>query len=173
MGPPNEESDPAAFENPFTTEESAEERVYGTVLQTREPTSANAIADRADCDPKTARKYLEWFTKLGIVVRHSGDPITYERNDGYFEWREINDLAAEYTPDELKARVRQLTDRLQTYRNRYNATHPDDVDALSPPEEISVEAAFTDLTDWKTARDELKRYERARQLQANDTAVEV
>ena len=173
MAQPNEQPDPSTFENPFTAAASAEERVYGTVLQTREPASAHAIADRADCDPKTARKYLEWFTKLGIVVRYSGDPITYERNDGYFEWREINDLATEYTADELKARVRQLTDRIQTYRNRYDAAHPDDVDALSPPGDMSVEGAFTDLTDWNTARDELKRYERARQLQANYTAVEV
>jgi hypothetical protein len=41
------------------------------------------IADRADCDPKTARKYLGWFANLGIVTRHDGHPATYERDDAF------------------------------------------------------------------------------------------
>jgi len=43
--------------------DDVEQRIYGTILQTREPTTASAIADVADCDPKTARKYLGWFSE--------------------------------------------------------------------------------------------------------------
>jgi predicted transcriptional regulator len=84
---------PPSFEDPFS-EDDVEQRIYGTILQTREPTTASAIAERAECDPKTARKYLSWFGELGIVIRHDGHPATYERNNAYFEWRRINQLVA-------------------------------------------------------------------------------
>lgn len=159
------------FENPFAAEASAEERVYSVILQTRAPQSVPAIADRAGCDPKTARKYLDWFARLGIVTEHDGDPVTYQRNDRYFEWRRIDALATEYSPEELEDRVRALTERIRTYEKRYEATHPAAVNALAPPEDITTETAFADLTDWATTREELHRHERARQLQANERGV--
>lgn len=169
-----ENDDRPPFDNPFTGGGSAEERVYDAILQTRAPTGAKAIADRASCDPKTARKYLEWFATLGIVTKHEGEPLTYERNDAYFEWRRVNELAASRSPERLEARVAELSDRLQRYRTRYTADLPGDVDALSPPDGISTEEAFSDLTDWETARVELRRYERARRIQSSDSgSIEV
>lgn len=162
-----------AFENPFAEADSAEERVYSALLQTRAPTAAAAIADRADCDPKTARKYLAWFAKLGIATAHDGDPVTYERNDEYFEWRRVNELASTYTHQELQSRVQDLLDRIRTYEERYDAPRPADVDATTPPDGLSRETAFTDLTDWQTARRQLQRHERARRLQADDTDIAV
>lgn len=156
-----------AFENPFSEADSAEERVYSVLLQTRSPSAAKAVAERAECDPKTAVKYLEWFAKLGIATKHEGEPTTYERNDQYFEWRRVNDLASTYSANELQARVQDLLERIQTYEDRYDADRPADVDALAPPDDISAETAFNDLTDWETARTELQRHERARRLQAD------
>lgn len=171
MSPPGRDDEEPSFENPFTDEDSAEERVYSTVVETRSPTSAVAIADRASCDPKTARKYLDWFARLGIATEHDGEPVTYERNEEYFEWRQINDLAADHSMQELTERVRELSDRLETYRVRYDADRPDDVDALAPPSGIGTEQAFADLTDWATTLEELRRHERARHLQSNDTGI--
>ena len=160
------------FENPFGTARSAEERVYDTVLQTREPTTAKTVADDADCDPKTARKYLDWFATLGVVTEHDGEPPTYERNDRYFEWRRVNELASEPAA-ELQSQVRSLTERIETYETRYDADQPAEVDALAPPGDISTETAFADLTDWQTARSELERHEQARRLQAGDSSPPV
>ena len=84
---------PPPFDDPFS-EDDVEQRIYGTILQTQEPTTASAIAERAECDSKTARKYLSWFGELGIVIRHDGHPATYKRNNAYFEWRHINQLVA-------------------------------------------------------------------------------
>ena len=84
---------PPSFDDPFS-EDDVEQRIYGTILQTREPATASAIAERAASDLKTARKYLSWFSELGIVTHHDGHPATYERNDAYFEWRRINQLVA-------------------------------------------------------------------------------
>jgi hypothetical protein len=155
---------PPPFEETFSGDD-VEQRIYGTVLQTREPTAASAIADAADCDPKTARKYLEWFDDLGIVTRHSGHPTTYERNDSYFEWRRIDQLAAEHTVEELQARVRELTTRIDEYEATYDAQSPAAVDAVAAAEERgeSIDDVYGDLADWATAREERGRYERARQ----------
>ena len=160
------------FENPFDTATSAEERVYNTVIQTREPTTAKTVADDADCDRKTARKYLAWFSRLGIVTEHDGEPPTYERNDRYFEWRRINELASKPAA-ELQSQVQSLAARIETYEGRYDADDPAEVDALTPPGDISTETAFTELTDWQTARSELRRHEQARQLQADDSSPPV
>jgi len=156
------------FENPFETATSAEKRVYNTVVQTRQPTTARALADDADCDPKTARKYLAWFSRLGVVTEHDGEPPTYERNDRYFEWRRINELASKPAA-ELQSQVQSLAERIETYEQRYDADDPAEVDALAPPAEISTETAFAELTDWQTARSELQRHEQARRLQAGDS----
>jgi predicted transcriptional regulator len=163
---------PPPFENPFDTAASAEERVYNTVIQTREPTTAKDMADAADCDPKTARKYLEWFSRLGVVREHDGEPPTYERNDRYFEWRRINELASKPAA-ELQSQVQSLAERIETYEQRYDADDPGEVDALAPPEDIATETAFAELTDWQTARTELQRHEQARRLQAGDSSSPV
>lgn len=168
MADPGDESS-HSFENPFEAADSAEERVYSVLLQTRAPTSARAIAARAACDPKTATKYLRWFAKLGIATEHDGAPTTYERNDQYFEWRRVDDLASSYSAGDLQTRIQDLLERIRTYEERYEADRPADVDALAPPGGISPETAFREVTDWETARTELRRHERARRLQADES----
>lgn len=158
---------PPSFDDPFVGE-STEKRVYGTVLQTREPATARAVADRADCDPKTAQKYLDWFAQLGIVTRHDGRPTTYERNEPYFAWRRANDLATAHTLDDLRERIVSLTERIEAYREKYGVDTPAAVDALAI-DTAPVETVYEDLADWETARHERRLHERARQLQSDRT----
>ena len=169
MSNPASADGPPAFEDAFRGDD-VEQRIYGTVLQTREPTTASAIADRVDCDPKTARKYLSWFTDLGIVTRHDGHPATYERNDAYFEWRRINQLAADHSVDELQQRVQELTTRITGYEDAYDAATPAEVDAVAAAETSDgrpIDDVYSDLADWMTARQERERYERARRQRAS------
>ena len=156
---------PPPFEDAFTGDD-VEQRIYSTILQTREPTTASVIADSANCDPKTARKYLGWFDDLGIVTRHDGHPATYERNDAYFEWRRIDQLAADHSVEELQERVRELTTRITEYEEAYDATTPAAVDAITVAEASdrrTIDDVYGDLGDWATACEERDRYERARQ----------
>ena len=160
---------PPPFENPFRGDD-VEQRVYGTVLQTREPETVANIADRSECDPKTARKYLNWFADLGIVTRHDGHPATYERNDSYFEWRRINRLAAEHSIEELQERVSELTARIADYESRYDAATPAEVDAIAvaaTSDERTLDDVYEDLGDWMTIETERRRYERARRQRAS------
>lgn len=148
--------------------DDVEQRVYGTVLQTREPTTTSAIAKRADCDPKTARKYLGWFGELGIVTRHDGHPATYERNDAYFEWCRINQLAADHSVEDRQQCVPELTSRIDAYEDTYAAATPAAVGAVAAAEtgDRTIDDAYSDLGDWTTAWDERTRYEAARQQSA-------
>jgi predicted transcriptional regulator len=154
--------------------DDVEQRIYGTILRTHEPTAAGTIAKQADCDPKTARKYLRWFATLGIVTRHDGHPVTYERNDAYFEWRRIDQLATERSVEDLQQRVRELTARINEYESRYDGETPAAVNAVATAEasdDRTIDDVYSALSDWATARDECKRYERARQQRAG-TGIE-
>jgi predicted transcriptional regulator len=156
---------PPTFDDPFEGED-VEQRIYGTLIGMRTPTGVSDIAKRSDCDSKTARKYLEWFTDLGVATRHEGRPVTYERNDAYFEWRRVNDLAAAHSASELRDRVADLAERIEAYQREYDATHPGAVDALDA--EGDIDGIYADLNDWTTALRERRLHERARR-QAADT----
>jgi len=165
MSDPEGEAGPPAFDDPFG-ETDVEQRIYARVLQTREPATANAIAERVGCDPKTARKYLRWFAQLGIVSEHEGRPTTYERNDAYFEWQRVNDLASAHTREELQSKVREYTERIRAYEAQYDADRPSDVDAVAIAEagdHGTIDDVYADLGDWATARQERELHERARQ----------
>jgi predicted transcriptional regulator len=165
---------PPPFEDTFNGDD-VEQQIYGTILQTREPVTASAIANRIDCDPKTARKYLNWFADLAVVTLHDGHPATYERNAAYFEWRHINQLAAHHSLEELQQRVRTLTAKIARYEDEYDTVTPADVDALAVVEtsiDTSIDDVYGDLSDWMTARQERARYERARQQRAGATDQE-
>lgn len=162
----SEDSPP--FDDPLGSGD-VEQQIYAVVLQTREPTTASAIAETVECDPKTARKYLDWFAELGIVTRREGRPVTYERNDSYFEWRRVNRLAADHSVEELQQRVRELSKKIDSYEQEYGVTSPDEVDALAAAEtndDATIDDVYGDLGDWATARRERRQYERARRQRA-------
>lgn len=159
---------PPPFDRPFEGEDT-KQRVYGAVLHAREPMTAAEIADRAGCSTESARTHLSFYAELGIVVEHEGRPVRYERNDDYFEWRRVNELAQEHTVDELQARVSELTDRIEEYRDEYGADSPADVDVLEFDAE-RVDDVFVDLGDWATVVEDRRLHERARRKSAGSTA---
>ena len=159
---------PPPFDRPFEGEDT-KQRVYGAVLHAREPMTAAEIADRADCSAESARTHLSFYSDLGIVIRHEGRPVRYERNDDYFEWRRVNELAREHTVDELQTRVSELTDQIEAYRDEYGVDSPADVDVLEYGPE-RVDDVYADLGDWATAIEERQLHERARRKAAGSTA---
>jgi DNA-binding transcriptional regulator GbsR (MarR family) len=159
---------PTPFDRPFDGEDT-KQRVYGAVLHAREPMTAAEIAERADCSEESARTHLSFYTDLGIVIHHDGRPARYERNDDYFEWRRMNELANEHTVEELQARVSELTDQIEAYRAEYDADSPGDVDVLDYDAE-NVDDVYADLGNWATAVEERRLHERARQKATSSTA---
>ncbi|GGJ14426.1 transcriptional regulator [Halobellus salinus] len=159
---------PPSFDRPFEGEDT-KQRVYGAVLHAREPMTAAEIAERADCSEESARTHLSFYADLGIVIHHDGRPARYERNDDYFEWRRVNELANVHTVEELQARVSDLTDQIEAYREEYDADSPGDVDVLEFDAE-RVDAVYADLGDWATTIEERRLHERARQKATSSTA---
>jgi len=157
------------FEQPFEGEDT-KQRIYGTVLHAREPMTAAEVADRAECSTASARTHLSFYADLGIVVRHDGRPVRYERNDDYFEWRRVNELARTHTLEELQTRVSELTDRIEAYRAQYSAGSPADVDVLAV-ETGDVDDVYADLGEWATSIEERRRHERARRKVTESTAL--
>jgi len=159
---------PPPFERPFEGEDT-KQRVYGAVLHAREPTTVSEIAERADCSAESARTHLSFYADLGIVVRHEGRPVRYERNNDYFEWRRVSELARENAVDELQVRVSELTDRIEEYRDEYDADSPAEIDVLEF-DAARIDDVYADLGDWATAIEERRLHERARRKAAGSTA---
>jgi Sugar-specific transcriptional regulator TrmB. len=134
--------------------------VYGAVLHAREPMTAADIAERADCSEESARTHLSFYTDLGIVIRHEGRPVRYERDDDYFEWRRVNELAQEHTVEELQRCVSELTDRIEAYRDDYDADSPAEVDVLEFDAE-QVDDVYVEFGNWATAIKKRRRHKRA------------
>ncbi len=150
------------------------DRVYEVAIQLYEPATTSEVADRADCSTDAARQHLDWLADVGIVARDTTRPTTYCRNESYFEWRRVEGLRREYTREELLDRLEDLTGDEQTYRGRYDAAHPEDVDALEVAEEsastdLSVHEVWQDLSDWRAVRRELRLLERARRAATHET----
>ena len=159
---------PPPFDRPFEDEDT-KQRVYGAILHARDPMTAAEIAERADCSEESARAHLSFYTNLGIVVKHEGRPARYERNDDYFEWRRVNELARNNTVEELQARVLELTERMESYRDDYGVDSPADVNVLALDTE-RVDEVSTELGDWATTIEECHLHERARRKAAGQTA---
>jgi hypothetical protein len=126
------------------------ERLLDVIIGLRTSTKVSTIAEYADCDTETARDYLNWFDEMGMVHRHDGRPVRYERNEAYFWWRRVNRLREEYTERELVDALASVTDELDAYRERFDAATPDEVSLVEVSKDMSTEAAWEALSEWQT-----------------------
>jgi len=126
------------------------ERLLDIVTGLRTPTKVSDIADLADCDTETARDYLEWFDGMGLVHRHDGRPVRYERNDAYFQWRRIDRIRDEYSDQEIVEALSDAIEQIDEYRNQFDADDPDAVSLIEASREMATEDAWEALSEWKT-----------------------
>ena len=152
-------------------DEPADERVYRVALQLYEPASVSAIAERASCAPDTARRHLKRLADIGVVERVSESPLTFARNESYFEWRLRNRLEA-LSRDELHDRLAELTERESAFRERFDAESPTDVDALDHAAYDDVETVWLALSEWHTVRERIDRLDAVRRDRGSDSSIE-
>jgi predicted ArsR family transcriptional regulator len=126
------------------------ERLLDVITGLRTPRKVSDIADLADCDTETAREYLNWFGEMGMVHRHNGRPVRYERNDAYFQWRRIDRLRTNYSQQEIVETLSDAIEQIETYRARFDADDPDDVSLVEVSQEMTTEDAWEALSEWKT-----------------------
>lgn len=126
------------------------ERVLDVIIGLRSPTKVSDIADLADCDTETTRDYLKWFDEMGMVQRHDGRPVRYERNDAYFQWRRVEHFREEHSDEEIVEARSNAIDYFEDYREEFDADSPDNVSLVEAGEDIATEDALEAISDWKT-----------------------
>ena len=92
----------------WKTERTTFQRVYDVVTGTSDYTSASTIATHADCSDDGARDALSQLVEMGITEKREGRPAEYRRNDSYFRWKRIEELAESHTVGELRSRIDEL-----------------------------------------------------------------
>jgi hypothetical protein len=143
---------------------STEERVYQVLVGLREPQSAPAVGEQADCSADTARKYLNWFADLGIARKHEGAPTTFERNEEYFEWQYVTRIADTHTHNDLKSSIVKLRERRESLQEQYGVDDPRRVDTeeLLETTDLDIETLWDDLSTWAGLDEEIRLHDRAR-----------
>jgi hypothetical protein len=126
------------------------ERLLDVVTGLRTPTKVSNIADLADCDTETARDYLEWFEEMGMVHRHDGRPVRYERNDAYFQWRRVDRIRNDYTERALVEALSDAIDQIEAFREQFGADDPAEVSLVEASKDMATEDAWEALSEWKT-----------------------
>jgi hypothetical protein len=129
---------------------SIRERLLDVVTGLRTPTKVSNVAALADCDTETARDYLEWFDEIGLVHRHDGRPVRYERNDAYFQWRRIDRIREDYSKQEIVKALSDAIERIEAYREQFDADDPDAVSLVEASQNMATEDAWEALSEWET-----------------------
>lgn len=144
------------------------DRVRDVALGLTAPTGATRVADLADCSANAARKHLRRLADMGIVRTDGGDPPRYERNDAYLEWQEADELATEFTVDELVTRTAELEERRDRFRERFDTDDPSSVDATAGPDHEAVHERMAAVGEWRAVEQAIGLHDLARRIREND-----
>lgn len=139
------------------------QRVYDVLTGTTDYSSADEIADAADCSADGARDALAQLVEMGIAERRDGRPATYRRNDSYFRWKRIEELATNNSVADLRKRVEELLAEDESLQERFDVPDPDAVppSALETSDHDEVHERWDALTRWRTVRRDLEIVQRA------------
>lgn len=139
------------------------QRVYDVITGTTEFVTASDIADSADCSDDGARDALGQLVEMGVAEKRDGRPATYRRNDAYFRWKRVEDLATNNSVAELRAHIDELVAEDESFQERFDAPDPD---AVSPStfethDHGEIHDQWDALTRWRTVRRDLKILQQA------------
>lgn len=143
---------------------------FDAVLTLDAPATAREVAEIAGHGTDAAREYLAWFERMGIVTRVTETPATYERNREYLQWRRVQRLHQQYTPDELLAFLEAAMKRADAYATEFGADTPQAVSITeaATAHDRSLEELWDALSMWKTTQQQIVLLERALQTASDD-----
>ena len=145
---------------------------FDAVLALDSPATANDVADLAGHGVDSAREYLDWFERMGIVTQVTESPATYERNQEYLNWRRVQKLRQEYATEELLDLLKTESERAETLEREFDVESPDEISVSRYASETdrSIEAVWERLSAWQTARRRVALLERALTTESGDGA---
>lgn len=154
--------------NPDASEQWREERttferVYDVLLGTESFQSARTLAEHADCSETGARKALEQLVEMGVAEQRSGRPTEYRRNESYLEWKRVEALANEHSPETLRTRVDELIEQDEAFQTQYGVPDPDAISTADIPvdDHDTLHDRWADLGEWRTTRRDIRLLRRA------------
>lgn len=139
------------------------QRVYDVLVTTHKFLPASAFAERADCSENGARNALEQLAEMGIAARQDTRPARYRRNDSYFTWRRVEELAREHPPEQLQSRLDELIAEDDAFQDQYEVPEPDAViphDGQQQDHE-AYQSHWEALQEWRTVRRDIRLLRRA------------
>ena len=100
---------------------------------------------------------------MGIVIRVTDSPATYERNQEYLNWRRVQTLRREYATEELLDLLRSESKRADALAREFDAESPAGVSITqyAAASDQSIEAIWDQLSSWETALRRVSLLERA------------
>lgn len=104
------------------------DRVRAVADQLTRPRSATWVADQAQVNYKTARKYLTKLVEDGrLLTTERGRETRYYPNPREAFFNEIGDLVDEHSKDELTAELSAISDRIEAWQERYEVETADEL----------------------------------------------
>ena len=147
----------------WKTERTTFQRVYDVLTGTSDYTPASAIATRAECSDDGARDALSQLVEMGIAEKRAGRPAEYRRNDSYFRWKRIEELAASHTVGELRSRIEELVSEDEAFQAQFGVPTPDAV----PPatfgriDHDEMHDQWDAVSRWRSVRHDIELLQRA------------
>lgn len=147
----------------WEAERTTFQRVYDVVTGLTGFSTAGEVAERAACSDDGARDALSQLVEMGIAEKRDGRPAEYRRNESYFRWRRVEELASEHAPSELRARVEDLLAEDEVFQDRFDAPDPDAVspEVFETGDHDAIHDRWEDVSRWRTVRNYLAVLQRA------------
>lgn len=152
-------------------ETSAFDRVRAVAFTLQQPQTASHIAEHAHVSEKTARGHVQRLVEMDVMLEVTGNgPTTYYPDPAFMRYRETRTLAREHSRDELTAIVATLKADIETWREKYDVTTPDELRASVANDDVSEQEIYqrqTVVEDWEYTeyrleliKDALTQYDR-------------
>jgi predicted ArsR family transcriptional regulator len=149
---------------------SAFDRVRSVALSLSEPRPAAWIASEALVAENTARRHLERLADLHVLTTDTtGSAVTYYPDPVYVRTRDLRELVAEHSRDELTELAADLKGDVESWRDEYGVRSPDELRSTAAAKETSADETRERrrvASDWKLTEyrlslvdDALSRYD--------------
>ena len=147
----------------WKTERTTFQRVYDVVTGTSDYISASVIATHAECSDDGARDALSQLVEMGIAEKREGRPAEYRRNDSYFRWKRIEELAESHTVGELRSRIDELMGEDEAFQTQFDVPSPD---AISPTmfevtDHDEMHERWEAVSRWRSVRHDIEVLQQA------------
>ena len=130
----------------------AEQRIREVVLTQDRSRGLDAgeVAERADCSPSTARKYLRRMSGEQVVEVEEDASKKYYPNPEFLRWKKTFRLAEENTVGELEDEMEKTLEEIEELKDEYGVSSPDELRVSDSETHDEVHEVIDDKAYWRS-----------------------